>query len=169
MVPCWNTAATRDKDVLNVVLMKIPFICMIKHNMCYYSYTACKERRTIWCYLLRCHECKNADKSLSSSWKNSDVLVLVKTAVKQRGQWGRTLSSYFQFWPCNNIRWHWALPPICLSSSLAVLCSCRAGWRALCSASMCLRGRASSWLLVHPGLPRYTQGFCGPNSSSLRQ
>lgn len=104
MVPCWNSTATGDEVVLDVV-MKRSFMCIIKHNICYYTYIAYIRREECFvCYLLICHEHKNADKSLSSDSKHIDVFALLKTAVKQRGQRGGTLSSYFQFGCCNSVQ-----------------------------------------------------------------
>lgn len=139
-----------------------------------------KERRT-FCMLV-CHECKNADKNLSSNSKNSNVFVLVKPAVKQRRQWGGTLDSYFQFWCCNNARWHQLLSCLWLFLAMVVPHSCFAGCRVLCAQLQhCLWDRVSSWLtsfwsqdtLLYLWLYRHTRTFCGhkvrENSSSLRQ
>ena len=80
MVSCWHATATGDKDVLDVVLMKRSFICIIKHNTCYYSCIAYKRREEQFvCYLLVCHECKSADENLSGNSKKRNVSVPVKT------------------------------------------------------------------------------------------
>jgi len=90
IVPCWNATVTGDKDVLDVVLMKRSFICIIKHNIRYDIYVAYIRREEPFvCYLLMCHEHKNADKSFSSNSKKSNVFVLVKKSSETAWAVGR--------------------------------------------------------------------------------